>query len=63
MQATSVVYRSGREMNGHRRHRTLSRRLHSIIRGWSRSENVVASFSLAALVITVLVLVYQAMTI
>jgi hypothetical protein len=63
MQTTSVIYRSDREMNGHRRHRTLSRRLHSMMRQLTRSENVVATFSLAALVITVLVLVYQAMTI
>jgi hypothetical protein len=44
-------------------HQTFLRNLHAHFRGWGRRENLVATFSLALLVTTVLVLFYQAMAI
>jgi hypothetical protein len=44
-------------------HHSILRKLHAHLRGWARSENLMASFSLALLVTIVLVLVYQAMAI
>jgi hypothetical protein len=50
-----------REERAHRR--SALRKLHANLRGWARSENVVASFSLAVVVTIVLALLYQALTI
>jgi hypothetical protein len=48
--------------HGSRQHGTL-RKLHAHLRGWARSENLMATFSLVTLVTIVLVLVYQSMSI
>ncbi len=47
----------------HSHHHTLLRDLHAHLRGWSRWENLVASFSLGVIVLTVLALLYQSMAI
>lgn len=61
MQTSSVVNRHFRqEKIGDVRSRLVARVRHSKFRVWRRSENLVASFSLAVLVTTVLVLIYQA---
>jgi hypothetical protein len=52
-----------RERNGHLRGWAANRRLHSKAKDWFRSEDLVATFSLVALAMTVLVLIYQAMAI
>jgi hypothetical protein len=60
MQTSSVVNRHFRQaMTGDARV-GVARTRHSKFRVWRRSENVVAAFSLAVLVTTVLVLIYQA---
>jgi len=64
MHTSSLVSRPfERESNGHLRGRAASPRLHSSAKDWFHIEDVVATFSLVALVMTVLVLVYQAMAI
>lgn len=61
MQTSSVINRYFRqEKMGDVRSRVVGRARHSKLGMWRRSENLVASFSLAALVTTVLVLIYQA---
>jgi hypothetical protein len=61
MQTSSVVNGHFRqEKIGDARPRAAGRRRHSKFRVWHRSEDVVAAFSLAVLVITVLALIYQA---
>jgi hypothetical protein len=44
-------------------HRSPVRDLDAHLRGWSRSENLLATFSLAVLVSSVLALLYQAMAV
>ena len=62
MPTSSVVNRHLRqEKISDVRPRAEDRARHSKFKVWARSENVVAAFSLAVLVITVLVLIYQAM--
>ena len=46
--------------NGHHLHHSRLRELHAHLRGWARPENLVASFSLGLLVLTVLALACQA---
>jgi hypothetical protein len=61
MQTSSVVNSHFRQEEiGDVRPRVMGRTPHSKFRVWRRSENVVAAFSLAVLVTTVLVLIYQA---
>jgi hypothetical protein len=60
MQTSSVVNRHFRQEKMGDARLGVARARHSKFRVWSRSENVVASFSLAVLVTTVLVLIYQA---
>jgi hypothetical protein len=64
MQTSSVVVTPfGRQTNGHFGHRRPFRALHWTVREWARGENLVATFSLALLVMTVLVLIYQSIAI
>jgi len=61
MQTSSVVNRHFRlEEVDNVRGRAVGRVRHSKFKVWCRSENVVATFSLAVLVTTVLDLIYQA---
>jgi hypothetical protein len=61
MQTSSVVNRHFRQDKiGDVHPRAVERSRHSKFRVWARSENVVAAFSLAVLVTTVLDLIYQA---
>ncbi len=64
MHAPTLVHRPfAQQHEDHPRHRSALRNLHAHLRGWQRSENLLASLSLAAIVLIVLVLLYQAMAI
>jgi hypothetical protein len=64
MHAPTLIRRAfAQQHEEHLRHRSTLRNLHAHLRGWARGENLVASLSLAAIVLIVLALVYQAMAI
>jgi hypothetical protein len=46
---------------GHVHHRSFVRNLQAHLRGWSRNENIVATFSLTVIVTTVFILLSKAM--
>lgn len=57
---TLTNQRLDQSRRGHVHHRSFLRNLHAHLRGWSRNENIVATFSLVVLVTTVLILLSQA---
>lgn len=64
MHAPTLIHSSLPQQHDERPlHRSALGDLHAHLRGWARGENLVASLSLAAIVLIVLVLVYQAMAI
>lgn len=64
MHAPSLIHESfAPQRHQYPRHRSAIRNLRAHLRGSSRGENLVATFSLVAIVLIVLALVYQTMSI
>jgi hypothetical protein len=62
MHAPILSHRSfGHVQHSHVHHRSFLRILQAHLRGWSRNENIVATFSLAFIVTTVLILLSRSM--